>query len=112
MRIKPIKDSSPSNPPQDSPTAPTSSQTNQPHSFTRISWVENLYALDERLATLSEPLTPAIRQAPISELQCEPTYDNLPLLQKDLNRTRQLDQNQNLISTIDRQTIHPDAIET
>ena len=79
-----MKDSPPNNLPQDLPKKPRSSQRNLPQSFTRISYVENPYTFEERHAPLSETLLPAIRQAPLSELQYEPTYTVCPHYNKTL----------------------------
>ena len=60
------------------------------------------YTFEEKQAPLSEPLTPAIRQGPHIRNQ------HIASLQQDHNRTRQLSQNQNLATVIERQIIHPD----
>ena len=103
----PKAESPPTTSSQDSPTTPTSNQTSQPQSSTRISFVENPYTFEERHSSLSETLKPAIRQAPLSEPQYDPTYNIQPSLQQDLNRTRPQSQNQNLTPTVDRKLFHP-----
>ena len=89
------------------PNNTTSSQASQPQSSTRISSQEKPYFYEERQASLSERLIPAIRQASLSESQKEPKYNIYPLLQQDLNRTKQPSRSQNLTSIIERQIIHP-----
>ena len=93
---------------QENPTTPTSTQN--PQSFTRISFQENPYTFEERHARLSEPLEPVVRQAPLSELQYKPTYNIYPHLQQDLNRVRHMSQNQNTLEKIDKLYIQ-DEIE-
>ena len=77
------------------PKKTTSSQRNQPQKSTHISSVENPQPMKKKQhtneekeapyqwkeASLSEPLTPAIRQAPLSEPQYEPTHTFYPSLQ-------------------------------
>ena len=89
---------------QENPSTPTSTQN--PHSSTRISFQKNPYTFEERYARLSEPLEPVVRQAPLSEPQCEPTYNLYPPLQQDLKRERYISQNQSTLE-ITRQVIHP-----
>ena len=57
----------------DPPKKPTSGQTNQSQSSTRISFQENPYTFEERHASLSESLIPATRQEHLSERQYETT---------------------------------------
>ena len=66
---------------QDFPTTPKSSQTRRPQSSTRTSFVENHHTIEERHASLFEPLVPAIRQAPLNQQQYEPTIN--PSFQQD-----------------------------
>ena len=91
---------------QESLTTPTNSQTINPQSSTRISFQDNPYTFEERLALSSEPLEPVIRQAPLSLPQYEPVYNKYPPLQQDFNRARHQNQNQNTLE-INRQIIHP-----
>ena len=69
-------------------TTPTSGQTNQPQSSTRISFVENPYTFEERHASLSEPLIPAIRQAPLSEPQTSQHLTSHPHFNKTLTEAK------------------------
>ena len=64
---------------QEPPITPTNTQTNNHQSSTRISFQDNPYTIEERLARLSEPLEPVIRRAPLSEPQYEPLYTIYPL---------------------------------
>ena len=41
---------------------------------------------EERRTRLSEPLEPGFRQAPLSEPQCQPTYNINPHLHQDLTK--------------------------
>ena len=86
------------------PTTPTSSQTSQPQSSTRISYAENPYTFEERHASLSEPLEPAIRQAPLSEPQYGPTNNIYPPLQQTKIFESKLKFNR---YKMNRQIIHP-----
>ena len=61
---------------------------NQPQPSTRISFQENPYTYEERRASLSEPLIPAICHAPVSEPQNESTCNIYHYLLHDLNRNR------------------------
>ena len=88
--------------PKKNPTPPTTTQTQNPQTSTRISFQDNPYTFEERHARLSEPLEPVRRQAPLSE----PTYNLYPTLPQELSRMRNLSQNQNTVE-INRQIIHP-----
>ena len=85
---------------QESPITPTT--TNNPPPSTRVSFRDNPYTFEERHVRLSEPLDPVHCQAPLSEA----TYNLYPTLQQDLNRVRNISQNQNTLE-IKRQIIHP-----
>ena len=85
---------------QENPAIPTTTQN--PQTSTRISFQANPYTFEERHARLSEPLEPVQRQAALSE----PTYNLYPTLPPDLNRIRNISQNQNTVE-INRQIIHP-----
>ena len=86
--------------PKKNPALPTTTQN--PQTFTRISFQDNPITFEERHARLSEPLEPVQRQAPLSE----PTYNLYPILPQDLNRIRHISQNQNTVE-INKQIIHP-----
>ena len=88
----------------ENPTVPTKSQN--PRSYTRISFQDNPYTFEERHARLFEPLEPVFRQAPLSKPQYEPTYNIYAHLQKDLNRVRNISQNQNTLE-VNRPFIYP-----
>ena len=66
-------------PPHHSPPTTSQETLNNPQSSTRISFQDNPYTFEERHARLSEPLEPVIRQASLSEPQCEPVYNIYPL---------------------------------
>ena len=83
---QPTQQTPPTTTSQELQTTPTSSQTNQPQSSTRISFQENPYTVEERHTLLSEALTPVVRHAPLRDSQYEPTYKNCPSLQQKLNR--------------------------
>ena len=85
---------------QENPAIATTTQNSQ--TSTRISFQENPYTFEERHARLSEPLEPVQRQAP----RREPTYNLYTTLPQDLNRIRNVSQNQNTVG-INRQIIHP-----
>ena len=85
---------------QENPAKPTTTQN--PKTFTRISFQDNPNTFEERHARLSEPLEPVQRQAPLNE----PTYNLYPTLPQELSRIRNISQNQNIVE-INRQIIHP-----
>ena len=93
---QPTKQTPPTTTSQGAPTPPTSSQTNQPQPSTCISFPANH-------ALLSEPLIPAIGQAPLSETQYKSTYKSTRHCRKMLTEV----DNQKLTSTIDKHIIHP-----
>ena len=75
-------------------------------SSARISSVEKPYTFEKRHASLSEPMIPVISHATLSKPLYEPSFNIYLSIQEDLNRTRNLSQNQNLTTTTNRQLIH------
>ena len=94
---------------QDPPTTPISSQTSQPQSTTRFSFVENIYTFEERHPSLSEPLIPAIRQAHLNH-NTNQRITSISL-KKEVSRTRHPSQNQNLTPILIDKVITSDETE-